>query len=283
MKKVKIGLIFSGKKLGKDEKIFLKLAKKKSIELMMINVSKDIDEIALKEEIMKCGIVYNSTAEDFAVEYAKMIEDWGKKVIDSSEAYYYAEDKWMFFIKCMEHRIPTPETILLCENAALAKKELKKFGHWPVILKRVCGTMGEFVGRAKDLDEAEMIMKKFWKKGSEKLPIIAQEFIDSQSYRVTVIDGKIVQTALKENKANWKATGVYSKKFKKFRVDKDLKKMVKRVIKMSKIKICGADFLKKDGKWLVIEVNSEPAFDFFENEREKLINLTLNLLKKHAR
>lgn len=282
MKKKVIGFIFSGKKIGKDEKIFLKLAKKKNIELIMINISKDIDELALKEKLEKCTLIYNNTAEDFAVEYAKMMEDWGKKVIDSSAAYYYIEDKWMFFLKCKEHRIPTPETILLCENIVFAKKELKKFGHWPVILKRVSGTMGEFVEKANDLNEATYIITKFWKKGSEKLPIIAQEMIKSPSYRVTIIGGKIAQTALKENKAGWKATGVYENKFKKFIVDKELKKIVDRVIKMSKIKICGIDFLKKNGKWVVLEVNSEPAFDFFENEREKLINLTLNFLKKYC-
>ncbi len=282
MKKKVIAILYSGKGLGRDEKIFLKLAKKKNIELIMINISKDIDELALAEKLKECKVVYNSTAEDFGVEYAKTIESLGKKIIDSPEAYYFTEDKWMFFFKCKEHKIPTPETVLLCENIAIARKELKKFGHWPVILKRINGTMGQFVGKAEDLNHAVYIINKFWKKGSEKLPIIAQEFVHSPSYRITVIDGKIVQTALKENKASWKATGVYATNFKRFKIDKELKKLTNKIIKMCKIKICGIDFLKKNGKWLVIEVNSEPAFDFFENEREKLIDLTLNFLKKYA-
>lgn len=282
MKKLVIGYLFTGKKFGKDEKIFLELAKKKNIDLKMINLSKDIEESTFQDEVKKCKVIYNSTAEDFAVEYAKTLEDWGKKVIDSPEAYYYTEDKWMFFVKCQKNKIPTPQTILLCENLTFAKKELKRFGHWPVILKRITGTMGQFVGRADNLNQAVEIINKFWKKGSEKLPIIAQEFINSPSYRVTVIDGKIAQTALKENRANWKATGVYAAKFKKFKVDKELEKLIKKIIKVSKIKICGIDFLKKDGKWVVLEVNSEPAFDFFEDERENLINLSLNFLKKQA-
>ncbi len=282
MKKKRIGFLYSGRSLGKDEKIFLKLAKKKGIELVMLNISKEIDELKLGEIFKGCKVVFNSTAEDFSVEYAKTLEDLGKKVVDSPTAYYYTEDKWMFFMKCKKHNIPTPETILLCENITVAKNELKKFGHWPVILKRIVGTMGEFVGRAEDTNHAVFLINRFWKKGSEKLPIIAQEFISSPSYRVTVIGGKIVQTALKENKAGWKATGVYATKFSKFKIDKELKKLVDRVIKMCKIDICGIDLLKKNGKWVVLEVNSEPAFDFFENEREKLIGLTLDLLKKKA-
>jgi glutathione synthase/RimK-type ligase-like ATP-grasp enzyme len=186
----------------------------------------------------------------------------------------------MFALKCKEHKIPTPETILLCGNVYLAKKELTRFGHWPVVMKRISGTMGEFVDRAESLEDVERIMKGFWHKG-EKLPIIAQEYVDSQSYRVTVIGGKIVQTALKENRG-WKATGVYTKEFKHFKIDRKLKKLVKKVIKMSKINICGIDFIKKDDKWMVLEVNSVPAFDFFPQEREKLADKTLNLLKKYS-
>jgi RimK family alpha-L-glutamate ligase len=281
MKKVSIGYIYSGKP-EKEERIFLRLAKRKNIELVMVNISKDVDEAKLEEKIRKCRLIFNSTAEDFAVEYAKTMEELGKKVIDSSKVYYYTEDKWMFFLKCREHKIPTPETILLSDNMNVIKGELKKFGHWPVILKRVCGTMGQFVGKAEDINKAVYIINNFWKKGSEKLPIIAQEFITSPSYRVTVIGDRIVQTALKENKSGWKATGVYAKKFKKFKVDRELRKIINKVMKMAGIKICGIDLLKKDGKWLVVEVNSEPALDFFEGERESLVDEVLEFLKRHA-
>lgn len=275
-----IGIIYSGKNPGKDEQIFLKLAKKKNIELIMINISKEIDEEQIHKKIKPCNIVYNTSAEDFSVELTKTIEEWGKKIIDSSEAYYYIEDKWMFYVKCKKHKIPVPETNLLSENITSVKRELKNFGRWPVILKRVNGTMGQFVEKANDLNQAEYIIKKFWKKGSEKLPIIAQELILSPSYRVTVIGNEIVQTALKENKSSWKATGNFAKHFKKFPVDKELKLIINKLMKFVKIKICGIDLLKKNGKWIVLEVNSEPDFGFFEDEREKLIGLTLDFLKK---
>lgn len=186
-------------------------------------------------------------------------------------------------MKCKEHKIPTPETILLSENIPIAKKELKDLGHWPVVLKRICGTMGEYVDIAKNISDAEKIILRFWTKGNEKLPIIAQEFIESPSYRVTIIGNKVVQTALKSCKSNWKATGVYEKKFGKFDVDEELKKILKKVMKMVKINICGVDLLKKDGKWTVLEVNSEPGLDFFEDEREKLIEETLDLLIRKAK
>jgi len=278
MKKVVLGYIFSGSRPDKDEKLFIKLAKKKNIQIVPINTSKDIGLNELEEKIKKCDVIYNSTAIEFAVEFKKTIEELGKKVIEPAETYYFIEDKWMFFVKCLENKIPTPDTILLSDNSSVAKKELKKFDHWPVVLKRVWGTMGEFVQIAKNIDEAMKKIKGFWKKGNERLPIIAQEFISSPSYRVTVIGDKVVQTAIKTNKS-WKATGVYAKKFKKFEVDEELKKIIKKLIKISKMSVFGVDLFKKNDKWVVVEINAEPAFDFFENEREKLISEVLAFLK----
>ena len=187
----------------------------------------------------------------------------------------------MFFLKCKEHKIPTPEIILLLEDITTAKKELEKFNRWPVVLKRIYGCMGEFVEKAENIKESEKIIKKFWKKGNERLPIIAQELIRSPSYRVTIIGNKILQTAVKENKG-WKATGVYEKRFKKFKIDKELEKLIMKISKVMGIKVCGIDFLKKDGKWLVLEVNSSPGFDFFNTERKKLNEELLKFLKKEA-
>jgi glutathione synthase/RimK-type ligase-like ATP-grasp enzyme len=278
MKRGSIGILFDEQKdLGEEEKIFINLAKRKKINLVMINVAKTIDEKEIEEKIKNCKVIFNNTAENIGIELAKTLKVLGKKVIESPEKYYFIEDKWMFFIECKKNKIPVPETILLPENLEIAKKELKKFGRWPVILKRVYGTCGEYVEKADNLNQAEKIIKKFWKKGSERLPIIAQEFIHSPSYRVTIIKDKVVQTAIKEN-IGWKATGVYGKKFKKFKVDSKLRKIIKKVNNFSKMGIYGIDLLKKEEKWIVLEINAEPGLDFFKNERKKLIGKVLNFL-----
>lgn len=280
MKKVVIGYIFGRKEFDKEEKIFLKLAKKKNIKLIMFNLSEEIDEKEFQEKAKECDLIFNNTAGDLAVELSKTFEELGKKVIEHSEVYYYIEDKWIFFLKCKEHKIPTPETILLSNNLNSAKRELKKFGQWPVVLKKVEEEQGEFVKKADSVKEAVKIIKEFW--GNERYPIIAQEFIKSYSYRVTVIGNKIVQTAL-ENGHGWKATAVYAKKVDKFKIDEDLEKLVKKIVKVCKLNICGIDFFKKNGKWIVLDINAEPCFQFFENEREKIVGQVLDFLKIKAR
>ncbi len=284
MKKLVIGYLYNGRGLGEDERLFKKIAKKKNIEPIFLNTLQFSTGTDLKEKIKECDIIYNSSGDDFVIETEKTIEELGKKIIDTTKAYYYTEDKWMFFLKCKKHRIPTPDTILLSQDIATAKKELREFNKWPVILKRVVGTMGEYVEKGDSIKEAETIIKKLWKKGCERMPIIAQEYIHSPSYRATVIGGKIVQTAIKENKG-WKATGVYAKRLKRFPIDKELKELTKKIMDFVDIKVCGIDFLKKDGKFMVLEVNSAPGLDFFECEREKmteeLIKLLISLAKKN--
>lgn len=280
MKKKTIGIISCSREIEKEGKLFLEIAKKKDVKVILINISDKFDISTFKRKVKKCDIIYCSVWDDFSVELTKTIEEWGIKVLESSKSYYYTEDKWMFYVKCKKSNIPTPETILLSENITNAKRELKQFGKWPIILKRINGTMGEYVEKAKGMEEAESIIKKFWKKGSEKLPIIAQEFIKSPSYRVTVIGNKIVQTALKKNNAGWKATGVYAKKFEHFDINKKLERIIKKTMKFLDIKICGIDMLKKEGKWLLLEVNGQPSLDFFEEEQGKLTEQVINLLIK---
>ena len=278
MKKKVIGYIYSEQKFTKDEKAFLKQAKKKDIDLVLINILNEITEEELKEKVKDCDVVFNNSGEDFAIELIKTIEELGTKVVEPSKSYYYSEDKWMFYLECEKNKIPTLKTILLSENVNIARKELEEFAHWPVILKRVCGTRGEYVDKADNVKQAVAIMERFWKKGSEKLPIIAQEFVPSHSYRITVIKGVPVQTAIKKSHG-WKSTGVYAKRISKFKLDNTLNSIVSKLTKSFGMTVYGVDLLKKGDDWLVLEINCEPAFDFFENQREKIIGQVLDALK----
>ena len=278
-KRLKIGYIFCERKFEKDEKCFMKVAKQRNIDLVMFNVLKYFDDKTLRKKAKHCKMIFNNSAEDFAMEYVKTLEEMGKRVVDSSKTFYYTEDKWMFYLKCKKNKIPTPKTILLPENIWIARTRLKKFNKWPVILKRISGNNGEYVAKADNLEEAVDIMAKFWKKGSDRLPIVAQEFIKSKSYRITLIDNNIVQTATKDN-TGWKSTGAYQKIHHKFKVGSNLKKIAKKTAQMSGISVCGIDLMRKGEKWFVIEVNSQPSLDFFPEEREKLIEKIFDMIEK---
>ncbi|MEM0465513.1 MAG: ATP-grasp domain-containing protein [Candidatus Pacearchaeota archaeon] len=280
-KKIEIGYIYSGKKEGRDEKFFLNIAKKKNVNLVMLNICFNFNEEIIKDKFKNCDIIYCNTAEPFAIEFIKTLEKLGKRVIDSSNSHLYIQDKWLFYLECKIRKIPTPKTILLSEGFNIVRKQLISFNIWPIVLKRLDGTMGEDVEKADNCEESIEIIKRFWGEHNERFPLIAQEFVDSPCYRVTLVNKEVVQTAMKTGNY-WKKTGVYSKKVKKFKIDSELKKLLRKINEFVDIKICGVDFLKKEKKWLVLEVNSEPAFDFFENEQEKIISKVVDYLKKEA-
>lgn len=277
--KIVIGIIYSGKGLGKDEKAFLKIARKKDIELVIVNMNEKFSETELRDKFKDCKVIYCNSAEDYAIEFIKTLEEFGKKVIDSSKTHYYIQDKWFLYLECEKRKIPVPKTILLSEDLNVIKSQLNELNLWPIVLKKLNGTMGEFIERAEDSEEAIEIIKRFYGTAEERFPLIAQEYIHSDSYRVTVVDKKTLQTAVKSG-TGWKLTGVYAKKIKKFKIDNELKKLIKKIMDFVDIKVCGLDFIKKGNKWLLLEVNSEPAFDFFEDEREYIVLNVLNYLEK---
>jgi RimK family alpha-L-glutamate ligase len=282
MKKISIGYIFNEINPKKEDSLFIELAKEKGIDLVLINTDKYLTEKDIEEKVKNCKIIFNNSTENISMEVIKTIEELGKRVIEPSEKFYYFEDKWMFFLKCFKHKIPTLSTILLSENMPIAKQELMHFNHWPVVLKRVEGNNGEYVDMAKNIKQAEKIIKRFWRKGAERLPIIAQEFVNSSSYRVTIVGNKIVQTAIKKG-TGWKKTGNHSNHIEKFGVDRELKNIVKKTVNVFKISVCGIDFLKRDDDWLVLEINAEPGLDFFIHDRKRLVGEILDFLKKEAK
>ena len=281
MKKIVIGYIYNEQGLGEDEKLFIKVAKKKGIELVFFNIEDELNEREIEEKAKRCKLIYNNSEDLLALELIKTFEELGKRVVETADTFYYSEDKWMLFLRCKENKIHVPETVLIPLNLKSVKQELEKFNQWPVVLKRIDKSRGRFVEKADNIEESIAIIKKFWRKSSERIPIIAQEFVKSYCYRVFAIEGKIVQVALKEG-SGWKLTGEYAKRFWRFKPDTKLKKIVKKIARITKIKILGIDLLKKRKDWLALEANAQPDFAFFASEREELIGKVLNFLKKEA-
>jgi len=114
-----------------------------------------------------------------------------------------------------------------------------------VVLKRIEGCRGDFVARADNVEDAVAVIKGFWEKGEDRFPVLAQEFIDSFSYRVLTVGGKVIQTAIKKSN-NWKATGGSAGSFRPFKIDKGAQKIIDKLCKITGIAVCGIDLAKKN-------------------------------------
>ncbi len=279
---VTIGFITNHRLLTEEDERFLRLAKKVGVRLLIFNAADDFNLKRIESKAAKCAVIFNDEADYLSLELAKTLETLGGRVVEASQSFYYTEDKWLFYLKCLKNKIPVPATILLSTDFTSIKRELRGFNHFPVVLKRIEGFHGDFVDKADDVSEAVAVIRNFWEKGEKQFPILAQEFLDSSSYRVMTIGGEVAQTAIKKSD-NWKATGGSAVRFWKFKVDRELRGILKKLGKMTDIAICGFDFAKKNGHWVVIEANAEPSFRFFDSEYDAVIEKTLRYLKSVAR
>lgn len=277
---VTIGYIYADNKLTKEDWIFLNLAREMGIRIHLFPSAKFVDIARIKKSAKKCGVVLNNSAEEESLEIAKIIEFAGTPVVDPTRSFYFCEDKWMFFVHCQKHGIPTPKTYLLPASISQCyepvERLIKKSG--AVIIKNIFSNNGKFVDRAKTVKQAMEMIKKFRK--GDRSPLIAQEYVKNSHkvYRVMILDGKIAQAVVKKSK-NWKCTGRFIKgDLPTFHVTPKLKKMCVKISKVLNIPWCGIDLMRKGRNWVAIEANASPGMDFIGGNMEKLYRDLLKYL-----
>lgn len=279
-----IGYIYGDKKLTDEDKLFLQLAIEKKIKVVIIPSNKFLTAEKIIILGKKCDIVLNSSAELESVEIAKIIEKSGVPVIDPTYALFYKEDKMLFYIYCKRHKIPTPKTYLLPMYVNPCREPLDKLikQSGAVVIKNIYSDNGKFVDRAKTVKQALALVKKFRK--GDRAPLIAQEFIKASHkvYRVTVIDGKVVQGAIKKSK-HWKCTGRFIKgDTPPFHITSKLEKMCVKISKIMNLPWCGIDLMRKGNSWVAIEANSSPGMDFISCDTERMYQSLLKYLMSVA-
>lgn len=281
---ISIGYIYATAKLIEEDKVFLRLAREAGVKIILFPAAKFLSFERMKNLAKKCDIVLNNSAEPEALEMAKTVEAAGARVLDPTNSLYFFENKWMFYVHCRKHNIPTPKTYLLPQLLPQCYKPvellIKKTGY--VIIKNIMTSNGNFVDRAKTIKQAIEIIKKFRKK--DGAPLIAQEYIKEahRVYRVMVLDGKITQGVIKKSK-NWKCTGRFAKHEATFSVSPKLKQMCLKISKILKIPWCGIDLMRRSGKWVALEANATPGMDFIGGQTKELYQNLIQYLISSAK
>ncbi len=228
-----------------------------------------------------------SIAEPFiweGIELSKTFEEFGIRVVNTSQSFYYHEDKWMFYLKCLEHDIPTPLTYLIPKELNYNKDDIKEIlKESAIVIKAVFSDKGICVERAKTFEEFDHKLKKIIDKNPLS-PIIAQKYIEhgGTTYRVTLIGNKVIQGVIKRGKT-WEQTGQKeSEYFRTFKPDKKLRELCERASKVFGMEWCSLDLIKDGKKWYIIEVNNCPSMTFINRDTERITKILVNYLHKEA-
>lgn len=260
-----------------DTMIMAALSKRANVVPLAIEDQLDFDK--LKERVKDCSVVLNYNVWDpdvlESLELSKTIEELGIKVINSTRSFFYDEDKWMFYLKCLEHRIPTPKTYFISREAKHNAKAVKALlEKKPIVLKAVLSDGGKCVTKVNDYSSFLKKLKSILHKSPES-PLIAQEFVPNgnRSYRVTLINNHVCQAIVKIGHS-WKQTGwEKTEHYRTIKPTKELKRLCERAAKVFNMDICGIDLLYNSGKWYLIEANSCPGIDFINDDMPRIAEL----------
>ena len=111
-----VGYFYSRKNLNQTDLLLIEQLQKK-MNLIPIVLESQLDYEKIKEQLKHCKYIFNNTGFDpvlfEGMELAKTFEEMGTKVINSSQSFYYQEDKWMFYLKCLKYNLPPPKTYLI--------------------------------------------------------------------------------------------------------------------------------------------------------------------------
>jgi len=287
-KKYTIGYVYPESDRSLDDKILVR-ALKKRFNVVLFPLEKQIEEKKIEEQAKDCKLILNNAVYEpytwEAIELSKTFEEFGKKVINSSHSFYYQEDKWMFYLECLEHKLPTPLTHLIPKKLNYKKDKIKKMlVEGPIVMKAIFSDKGLSVERAKTFEEFNEKIKKIIDK-TPTSPIIAQKFIEhgNVSYKVTVIGNKAVHGISIKGKT-WEQTAGKNKEYcKSFKLNKKLRKLCEKASKAFGMKWCSIDLIKQDNNWYVIEVNGCPSSSIITKDIKKITGILVNYLYQEAK
>ncbi|MBS3151150.1 ATP-grasp domain-containing protein [Candidatus Woesearchaeota archaeon] len=287
-KKLSIGIIYYKTYHDYEDKLLPLALIKKNIDVVCLPAEEQLDFSEIKEKTKRCKLIYNDTICQpmlfESLELSKTLEELGKRVINSSHSFFYQEDKWMFYLKCLEHRIPTPKTYFIPVETKFYSRFIKEIlKNTPLVLKGVFSDNALTVEKATNYPAFLKKVNKIVEK-SPGSPIIAQEYIPNlnRSYRATLINYRLEQFVVKISKS-WKQSGNVREHFRNIKVNKKLKDLCERASRALGMQVCGLDLIFNNGRWYIIEANSCPALNFINDDENRLVKNLANYLYSECR
>ena len=220
---------------------------------------------------------------DKDIYFAKVLEQAGYKVFNNSNFLKLCDDKMLTHIALANHGIRMPKTIA---SPLIYKNEINEENYkfldsiaqelgYPLVIKRVYGSLGEGVYLAHNIEELRKIYR-----ANFLYPLLFQEYISSskgRSIRVIVIDGKIIGAIERYNDDDFRSNFGKSNHSKAIKLDEESIDLINKINDVLHIKYAGIDLLyDKDGP-VLCEINSNAFFEEFE--RETGINVAISFLR----
>ena len=197
------------------------------------------------------------------------------KVINTAENIEKTVDKSLTSLLLQKNNILTPNTYILRDITQVKKFIKDKLSSNKMIYKPMFGSQGDniqIIENYSDIDNINTIGNIFY----------IQDFIETNpphDYRVLAIknNNKYLMFAMTRHGRNYLNNYSKGAECKYYEIDDDLKAISKNIVNIFKIDFCGIDFIKQDGKYFALEVNSIPAWRGIQSVHDN--NITDSFVK----
>ena len=227
-------------------------------------------------KIVNNQIVINLPKADFVfyldkdIYLARLMEKAGYRLFNRADFIKTCDDKMLTFIKCADMGIRMPKTIsgplvytdLKEDNFKFLDDVIAELG-FPMVVKKVYGSLGEGVYLVKDKDELRNLYKEI-----ARNPVIFQEYVRNsygQSIRVLIIDGKVFGSFIRKNSQDFRSNYGETASSKTMNKPAKYEAFAQDIADKLQIEYAGIDLLVyEDEEPILCEINSNAFFEEFE-------------------
>lgn len=267
------GLIITNQEKGHSEYKIIRFKEEFTKLGISLDVIKNDGTLA---EIKNNNIVLNIPKCDFIIyldkdQYlAKMLEKSGKRLFNRADFIKLCDDKMLTFIKCSGMGIKMPDTFagplvytsIQEPHLEFLNEIIDKLG-FPMVVKKVYGSLGEGVFLVKDREELISLYKEICHN-----PILFQRYVSSsqgRSIRVIVIDGKPFGAFIRKNGGDFRSNFGTTAGSEKLENSAKYLVFAAKIAEKLEIEYAGIDLLDDDnGDIVMCEINSNAFFEEFE-------------------
>jgi RimK family alpha-L-glutamate ligase len=208
---------------------------------------------------------------------ARMLEKAGRRIFNKADFIKLCDDKMLTFIACANKGIRMPDTLAAPlvytsnnnPSVDFLDNVISKLG-FPMVVKKVYGSLGEGVYLANDKNELITLYKQICHS-----PILFQKYVGSssgKSIRVIVINGKVFGAFIRKNKGDFRSNFGESAGSEKLENNTKYAQFAAEIAEKLEIEYAGIDLLDdENGEPVLCEINSNAFFEEFE----KVTNLNV--------
>lgn len=222
----------------------------------------------LRAGVAGTGVFADAAGYDFCifldkdVILARMLETAGLRLFNRAEAVRLCDDKMLTLVALSGTGLRFPATV----SSPLMYKEnddpdflsrVEKELGYPVVVKKVYGSMGSGVYLAKDRKELAALFQKL-----RMYPHLYQKFIGKggEDYRVIVIGGKAVAAMKRKNEGDFRSNIERGGNGEAAELTKELQFVAERAATALGLDYAGVDILSDGQELYLCEVNSNAFF-----------------------